>query len=230
MNHPRFPDWLQPFKNEWRTVGRLRRIMIPSCGSIDSLIHANKHRLRVVTEPCRNLGHNRSAHLVRRYLVKQVWALGVANCLDFLDPEQIAQDERKEAIDEREALRNEVSLLKDQLRRTNADRPEITQTDFISLLAMIMTATPARPVSGVYFLIEDSKIIYVGQSGNVLARMSGHTDKRFTEVRMIEVERDAERLRIERILIRMLKPVENFRHAQSSDREIRYANIRGRRK
>ena len=80
-----------------------------------------------------------------------------------------------------------------------------------SVTALLVKAHEPRPIAGVYFLVCDDEIVYVGQSKNVLSRMSGHADKRFNTVKMIPVCEEG-LLTTERMMIKILKPRYNRMH------------------
>lgn len=46
-------------------------------------------------------------------------------------------------------------------------------------------------VTGVYFLIKNNEVVYVGQSTNVLNRIQGHKDKDYDQAFYIECEKDS---------------------------------------
>lgn len=60
-------------------------------------------------------------------------------------------------------------------------------------------------MSGVYFLIKDGVVVYVGQSSNVEKRVLCHVDKDFDRWRVIGCN-DSKRLEYERRLIKYFKP------------------------
>ena len=77
----------------------------------------------------------------------------------------------------------------------------------IALLRRIIAATEPRPEPGIYFLLDAvGLVLYVGQSDNVLNRMSGHKVKAFASVRMIQVPLAEDRNRLEQQFIHLLVP------------------------
>jgi len=201
MNKYRLPDWLQPYKNEWRTVGRLQQIVRSEGLPFAVLFQQIKGRARVVEEPAKN-----GMGMTRRYLVKQVWALARAHGVELLPTLEAAPQQR---------LLQEIGLLREQLlhakqatRVVHVDRPVPDAT----LVRLALQATEPRPVAGVYFLLDEAGgVVYVGQSGNVLARMAGHTEKRFATARMLAEPNDLARLRLEATLIAALQPPINVK-------------------
>jgi hypothetical protein len=109
-----------------------------------------------------------------------------------------------------------------------ATRPTGTAMDILPVETILAGAIPAQPVkTGIYFLIKDNKVIYVGQSRNITCRLAGHAQsKTFDSWYWIpcEVERLNE---VERVYIRTLLPVENM---DSTSRKLRAISRRPRAK
>lgn len=73
---------------------------------------------------------------------------------------------------------------------------------------IVKLAKPLTDVSGIYFLVDGSEIVYVGQSLNVYARIAAHKDKKFEKVFVIKC--DAENLlKIESQYIKLFTPKYN---------------------
>lgn len=81
---------------------------------------------------------------------------------------------------------------------------------------------PYEYLDGVYFLISRKKIVYIGQTYNVVSRISHHTDKVFDSFRLITCD-SAKRLEYERRWIKKFKPKYNrnvkFKHVRE-DKKI----------
>lgn len=120
--------------------------------------------------------------------------------------ENFTRDTREEA--EREAAAREKALRKSG-RTRGLETPGFNST---SLLSMALSTTEPLPAPGVYFLLDSSGVVtYVGQSWNVLSRMSGHDDKEFSRVRMLRIDDAKERLMVERQFISLLSPKHNVK-------------------
>lgn len=65
-------------------------------------------------------------------------------------------------------------------------------------------------MSGIYFLIKDGNVIYIGQSINVEKRLLKHRDKDFDTFRIIKCH-ESRLLEYERRLIKLFKPVFNLK-------------------
>lgn len=49
---------------------------------------------------------------------------------------------------------------------------------------------PVHKLCGVYFLIQNEDIVYIGQSTNIFGRLASHSDKQFTHVTALLVPRE----------------------------------------
>lgn len=75
---------------------------------------------------------------------------------------------------------------------------------------IVSTAFSAKPASGVYFLIRAGKIVYVGKSVNVHARIAEHQkSKEFDQINFIECPED-HLCRLELMYIRKFNPELNI--------------------
>ena len=193
------PEWLTPFKNQWLSIGGIQKIIALEGRPISSWLQEIRPRLRKITEPAKNTPTGTTA----KYLVKHVWAMSLAHSVRIIPTEKSAPQEM--LLLEIESLRRQLTYLEDHpiTRVVEVDKTG----DSVTLLRLLATSTEARPVPGVYFLVDSfGHIAYVGQSKNVLARMAGHNDKQFTTVKMIHVKEDRKRLEIEGKLIALFAP------------------------
>jgi hypothetical protein len=89
--------------------------------------------------------------------------------------------------------------------------------EYDNIKNMIATTIEFARISGVYFLFDGDEIVYVGQSVNVLNRVTSHFyDKKFDKVALLRVpEKDL--LAIESIYIKKFLPKYNLKDAGSSD-------------
>jgi excinuclease UvrABC nuclease subunit len=66
-------------------------------------------------------------------------------------------------------------------------------------------ALPWQRSSGVYFLVQDQEVVYVGQSVNIYSRIAQHPDKKFDKYAFVPCE--VELLdKLESLYIHTLKP------------------------
>lgn len=70
---------------------------------------------------------------------------------------------------------------------------------------IVACATPANSVTGVYFLIRAARVVYVGQSINVFARITTHGDKNFDAFSYVACDRDQLDM-LESLYIHLLSP------------------------
>jgi hypothetical protein len=94
----------------------------------------------------------------------------------------------------RDALLCEIRELQNQL--ASLKRHELVNKTSISLSSKAMlfeedivkSSAPWAAAIGVYFLIDEDKVVYVGQSNNVYARITSHYDKKFNRFAYIPCE------------------------------------------
>ena len=208
------PEWLQPLKNEWLSASKLSKIFHKeSGGSFLSWFNGVKVRCRKVSIPCKSGASDVSTH----YLVKHVWSMAQAHNVMLLptpasDPAKFIETLQKENEHLRSAADSALRLL--NIERNAHQKTRLQVDDLLpknSVTALLVKAHEPRPIAGVYFLVCDDEIVYVGQSKNVLSRMSGHADKRFNTVKMIPVGEDR-LLSTERMMIEILRPRYNKMH------------------
>ena len=208
------PEWLQPLKNEWFSASKLSKIFHKeSGGSFLSWFNGVKHRCRKVSVQCKTGASDVST----KYLVKNVWAIANAHDVTLLPtpasaPEKFIAALQKENDFLMDAATSAARLL--DIERSAHQKTRLEMDDVLpkhSVTALLVKSHEPRPIAGVYFLICNDDIVYVGQSKNVLSRMSGHTDKRFDTVKMIATS-DDRLLATERMMIKLLKPIYNKMH------------------
>jgi len=91
--------------------------------------------------------------------------------------------------------------------------------DLLSMGEMLRMVPCHSQMSGVYFLIKDSKVQYVGQSKNIMARVVAHTDKDFDRAFYIRVPL-GELSNVEGFLIKHLRPELNGDAGPSNNNEV----------
>lgn len=127
---------------------------------------------------------------------------------------------------------NELQLIKDNLQldidRLNKERkqliidhelllgninsiiPNLKHDDFaiIPKSEIIKCAKSFRRIKGVYFLIKDNEIVYIGRSINVLARIMAHPKDWYDKASFIECSNI---VMLEALYIHMYQPIHNAR-------------------
>lgn len=141
-------------------------------------------------------GHRRSATFDTEAEARQ-WADQVENLIDgaLLGPDAAFQ-KIEEAARTKQSYRPVFLTPKTLDEMGLPDKAEI-----------IAAASPVpKTLSGVYFLIEDDEIVYVGQSGNVIARLQTHLlTKKFNKIAILPCE-EKERATIEAKYIHLFQP------------------------
>jgi hypothetical protein len=129
---------------------------------------------------------------------------------------------RQRNIAERKRLEQEHKELKSELlqevKLLGAKRDKLQQgDDFRKLSAklgcksfygeeqIVENAMPWTGQVGIYFLVRQGKVVYVGQSVNVAARVAQHHDKDFDSVTIVECDRKVLDV-LESLYIHFLRP------------------------
>lgn len=112
-------------------------------------------------------------------------------------------------------------LLKDEIEELEKKLQALKQFEFMSELSnkvtgktlvsedvIVQAAKPWEGFSGVYFLVSDGKIVYVGQSVNVYSRLQNHADKKFDSFTIIQCKKEHLDM-LESLYIHMFKPPMN---------------------
>lgn len=103
-----------------------------------------------------------------------------------------------------------VKLLLERL--CNEKEHAISYTKDLTAHQIKKFSKPLTDITGVYFLIDNDEIVYVGQSLNVYSRISAHKkDKDFDKVFVIKCQKE-ELTEIERYYILLLRPKHNKTH------------------
>lgn len=100
---------------------------------------------------------------------------------------------------------------KHEAKPISKDRRKFMQlSELHSEEKIVATAFDARPTSGVYFLIRDGKIVYVGKSMNVHSRIATHQrSKEFDRINFVECPEESLH-RLEQMYIRKFNPELNI--------------------
>jgi excinuclease UvrABC nuclease subunit len=106
--------------------------------------------------------------------------------------------------DEIKALENKLQVIQ-QLEAMNELSNKITSKTLASAEAILNAAKPWQSFTGVYFLISKNKIVYVGQSVNVYARLSAHVHKNFDSFTVIPCPKEHLNV-LESLYIHMFDP------------------------
>lgn len=122
-----------------------------------------------------------------------------------------AESLRRDALTYAGGLRQQIAELErrlEDLRRIekmNAASAALTGKALLRAEEIATAALPWAKATGVYFLIDGAEVVYVGQAVNVYARISQHTNKRFTHYAFVPCAADALD-RMESLYIHCLRP------------------------
>jgi predicted GIY-YIG superfamily endonuclease len=116
---------------------------------------------------------------------------------DAYERQYLLKDEIKE-------LENKLQIIQ-QLDTMNEVSNKVASKTLASAEAILKAAKPWQSFTGVYFLISNNKIVYVGQSVNVYARISGHAGKTFDSFTVIPCPREHLNV-LESLYIHMFDP------------------------
>ena len=114
-------------------------------------------------------------------------------------------------IERRDSLKCEIKEL--ELKRGILERHELSDKTALTLTNKILlseteivsAANPYELSTGVYFLVGGDRVVYVGQSVNVYARISQHHDKLFDSFAFIPCEKSILNA-LESLYIHVLRP------------------------
>ena len=114
-------------------------------------------------------------------------------------------------IERRDALKCEIKEL--ELKRRVLERHELSDKTALTLTSKVLlseaeivgAANSWELATGVYFLVGGDKVVYVGQSVNVYARIAYHTDKVFDSFAFIPCDKDMLNS-LESLYIHVLRP------------------------
>ena len=111
-------------------------------------------------------------------------------------------------------LRNQLASLKrhELLNKTSLS---LTNKAMLTEKDIVKAASPWETATGVYFLIDEDKVVYVGQSTNVYSRITTHYDKKFN--RFAYIPCDSKSLDgLESLYIHVFRPLFNAEHVHGA--------------
>jgi len=98
-----------------------------------------------------------------------------------------------------------------ELSKYNHFHKLITGDMLLTKNEIVNAAKPMSRISGVYFLILNSEIIYIGQSVNMYSRAASHYDKEFDSVVYMPCPKEDLNI-MESIYIHEFKPAQNGKY------------------
>ena len=183
-----------------------------TCTALDKMFKINKTRVTGFIRrmentknpiPCREVPHYSPQGFKRVYRLSDV-LLAVARDNAAL---QATDEQRKDKMlqtftwQEKELLRKVEELKKEKERllkevdflsgNLSDISPVLKQTNFclVPISEIVRKSSSYGNVCGVYFLIKDSEIVYIGQSINIASRITQHRDKEFDSVSYVACHR-----------------------------------------
>lgn len=183
-----------------------------TCTALDKMFKINKTRVTgFVTKmkstktpiPCRKVPHHSPQGFKRVYKLSDILLAVVSSNAVLQATDEQRKDEilqtfswrEKELLkevarleDKKKALLKEVDFLSGNLSDIS---PVLKQTNFslVPISEIVRKSSSYGNVCGIYFLIKDSQIVYIGQSINIAARITSHKDKDFDSVSYVTCRR-----------------------------------------
>ena len=126
---------------------------------------------------------------------------------------RIKDIENKKLLTENKLLKDSISdIQKREKQLTNSEfqanimSKAIIDNIFDSKKIYVIEKITIEDFCGIYFLLKEKKIVYIGQSVNIFSRINAHTkDKDFDEVRFFKCQRE-DLDKVEIFFIKLIKP------------------------
>ncbi|QJR79660.1 hypothetical protein CA267_002020 [Alteromonas pelagimontana] len=203
------------------TAGGMAKIFFISGTAPVNFINRRKIEGRPVRANINSNGH-------RLFKVSDVIAAAKASAKKITPP--IAGFEERENAENRIAdlraieqqLETSIDELKSKLSSLELAQAADCKLGFalLSQEALAKSASRSIPKSGVYFLLQDDEVVYVGQGTSVLTRIGNHIadpEKEFNGYCFIECEPESMNL-LESVYIHLFAPKHNGRIGRNMDR------------
>ena len=199
------PDFLKDIDlGEWTKISELNKIFL-----IDGILPSSfVCRCERNNKPLREQIIGGKKH----YKILDFIGRAITDCVKVTAPKK---KEITLSIDvlqrERDFLLQQVSTLKHELALSEVSK-KLTSKTLVSESEIVQSCNPLPMVAGIYFLVDGSNVVYVGQSVNVFSRVSQHYNdkKQFTSFAYIVCDR-AILDKMESLYIHYLKPKLNGR-------------------
>lgn len=150
----------------------------------------------------------------RKAIAAKSTAKRLANLAEKKNKKLIAQNRVDGLCDQIDELEKRLAGLQREENLRLAS-PKLTGGTLLSPNDIVKAAMPWGRESGVYFLVDNNDVVYVGQSVNVYARIAQHTDKRFTHYAIIPCQIELLN-KLESLYIHLLRPRFNGNYATSN--------------
>lgn len=199
--HTMIPDFLNNVDvTEWMKTSKLNKLFL-----IDGILPSSfiARCLRNDYMPLREKTENGQ----KFYVIIDFIDAATTNGLPFTPPIKkeisLSIDELKK---EREFLMRQISSLKHEIALSNISK-KLTGKTLLSEDDILQSCNALPMITGIYFLIDANKVVYVGQSVNIFSRVSQHFNdkKQFTSFAYIVCEKNILD-KMESLYIHLLKP------------------------
>jgi len=140
----------------------------------------------------------------RKAIAKKAHATRKANKEKREAEEREARYYRADLYEEIRALEGKIEYLNFSYKMSQISGA-LTNKSLLSAEEIVKHALPWEKATGVYFLVQNGEVVYVGQSVHIYSRIAQHQDKTFDHYAFVPC--DAEVLdKLESLYIHVLKP------------------------
>ena len=140
----------------------------------------------------------------RSAIAKKSHATRKANKEKKYGEEMLIRYRRADLYDEIRALEGKIENLKFGYKMSSI-AATLTDKALLSFEDIVEQALPWEKASGVYFLVHDNEVVYVGQSVHIYSRIAQHSGKKFDRYAFVPC--DVALLdKLESLYIHVLKP------------------------
>lgn len=197
------PDFIDcSLLGEKQTLTQISKLFrIDGCGVTTYIRKMDEKGTPVARETVSHTGPRGYKHL---YLIKDILVPAIANGLKVEKPlNEIEKSSYQELSERNKRLKRNIEGLKQKRKKLLSEinlltgnlsdiAPVLNQTRF-SLVpkdALIEKSKNYGNACGVYFLIKENEVVYIGQSINIASRVTQHRDKEFDSVSYVACHRD----------------------------------------
>lgn len=199
------------------------KTMLPS--SLIAKAEQNNWRLKYTLIPAK--GTMAKSDKVKGYRPLDVLHLAFLKGYNAVEPKQNTKDDLNQSLSSAYShlaeLRSQIRHCEQQVRLVAGDFSDygiVTKQPKFALLSqetLIQQAKSNLSICGIYFLIKDNEIVYIGQSTNIFARLSGHGNKDFDSVTFVPCEKSELNI-MESLYILAYRPKLNGMAGRNQDR------------
>ncbi|OLF36556.1 hypothetical protein BTW00_05585 [Psychrobacter sp. C 20.9] len=166
--------------------------------------HIRKMNEQGTPIPREVVSHNGPRGYKHLYLIRDIINSAIDKGLKIEEPlTQIEKASHQELSEQNRKLKKSIENLKQQRRQLLSEvnlltgnlsdiAPVLNQTKFslVPKSALIKKSKTYGDACGVYFLVKNNEIVYIGQSINIASRITQHRDKDFDSVSYVACHKD----------------------------------------